>query len=144
MTARRRERLAGEQIALQAQVSEARGQRQRVGEREHDQVVFPARLLQKGAPIAVDDVDGGVLVDVVGVKAAAQVVDGGVELDAGDVLDAVVDGYVDVGAGAGADNQLARRGREMEGLERHGVERRVQRHLVRGDDLMPDVVDEEV
>ena len=58
--ARFAERLLGEQEALQAQAGELRGQRQRVGQGEDDQVVLVGALAQERAPVVDVDVDARV------------------------------------------------------------------------------------
>ncbi len=105
MITRRLGGLQGEQIALEPQRTRPGHERQRVGQREQDQVVLLIGLLQERTAVVDVHADPGVLIGVIGIVLRAEALQRRVDLDRVDVRRALRQRDGDIGARAGADDQ---------------------------------------
>ena len=80
-------------------------ERQRIGQREDDEVVLVGRAAHERATVVDVDADPRILVDALGMEVAADLGELRVDLDRVDVRRAVVQRQRDVRAAAGADDQ---------------------------------------
>ena len=96
---------------VQAHGGEGGQARHRIEGAEHDDVVRLARVVEPGARVGVDGAHAGRGIRTIGVAGAAQLQDGGVDLDGVDLLRAVVEQHGHVVAGSGPHHQRPPDGR---------------------------------
>ncbi len=85
-------RLAREQVALEPKRGLAADERQRVGQREQDQVVLLVGPLEERPPVVDVDADARVVVGSLGVTLGADLLQPRIDLDRVDVLGALLPG----------------------------------------------------
>ena len=107
MVTRLGERLLREQVGLEAQVRGVAHQRERIGDRIHDQVVLALRVAQEGPAVLDAHRYVRVCVRLGGVEPSRDVHDGGIDLDRVDVVGTTLDRHRRVVARSGADHQDA-------------------------------------
>ena len=130
----RRHRLLCEEVVLEPKRALPCEQRQRVGQREQDEVVVVLRLLDEGAPVIDVDAHARVLVRPARMERLAERLDLGIDLDGVDVLRALGERDGDVVAVAGSDDQhvVERPGDVSIGKEVEALDLRERRQRVRG------------
>ena len=131
------ERLDGEHVALEPHAGKARLQRQRIDQREDDEVVLLRRRPQVVPGVVVDDGDARVGVRVIRMVRAAEPDDRRVDFHRVHVLHAVSERGGHVRAGPGAEDQDV-----LERVAEHGVRPLVEVFLLldRRHRLVKDVV----
>ncbi len=121
--ARNLDGLLRKEVALKPQRTCSGHERERVGQREEDQVVLRVCLLEERPAVVDMTGDSRVLIGMVGVVLLTKPQQRRVDLDGIDVLDAVCERDRDIGAGAGADDEHVLRDRRdpVVGLEVPGL-----------------------
>ena len=104
------DRLAREEIGLQAQLARTAHEREGVGQREEDEVVLPVGARQEGAPVINVRRHPRVGVRLVGVLFDADLLDTRIDLDRVDALSATRERERHIGACSRADDQHVAQG----------------------------------